>query len=323
MMIPTTPPAVRPGARTTTPVPGRSADQARSVAATRSATGARTAAGRSTGPSLRSGPSPAPADPRAALAQRVQPTTLAVEQTLPVLEPLRPLLPNGLRRGTTVQVDGVRDGVGSTSLALALAAGPSGAGSWVATVGVPALGLAAAAGYGIDLRRLVLVPEVPAEAWGTVVATLLDAFEVVLVRLPDPACMGGGPAARRGTGPAIQRRLRAVARERGAVLLRLGDGWAEAPDTWLRVVSTAWLGLGQGAGHLRARRATVEAGGRRGDDRPRRTDLWLPAPDGGVAAAAGAGEGATNRDRGDRRPARRWAADAPAPERPEVQRAAG
>jgi hypothetical protein len=190
---------------------------------------------------------------------------------LPVLGPLERLLPGGLRRGITVQVDGAREGVGSTSLALALLAGPSAAGS-SAAVGVPSLGLAAAARYGVDLGRLVLVGSPPPEQWGTVVATLLDAFDVVLARPP------AGGKVRAGDG----RRLTARARERGSVLVRLGasSAWPEVADLALTVTATAWEGLGQGYGHLRARRATVESGGRRGHDRPRRVDLWLPGPDG-------------------------------------------
>ncbi|MBA2496786.1 MAG: hypothetical protein H0V33_06755, partial [Acidimicrobiia bacterium] len=95
----------------------------------------------------------------AALAERVRPTVLAGEQVLPVLGALDGLLPGGLRRGSSLAVGVGRAGRpgGATSLALAVAAGPSAAGSWVAAVGVPSLGLAAAAGYGVDLDRLVLV----------------------------------------------------------------------------------------------------------------------------------------------------------------------
>jgi hypothetical protein len=202
---------------------------------------------------------------------------------LPVAEALTTLLPGGLVRGTSVQVSGVADGLGSTSLALALLAGPSAAGSWVAAVGVPTLGLAAAAGFGVDLGRLVLVAPPPAGEWGTVVATLLDAFEVVVAR---------PPAGR--VRPADVRRLAARARERGSVLVRLGPPggkpgaagpWPDAADVTLSVVATTWEGLGRGHGHLRARRATVEAGGRRGFDRPRRAELWLPGP-GGILAEA-------------------------------------
>lgn len=211
------------------------------------------------------------------LADRVRPTSLAREQVLPVAEPLGPFLPGGLVRGTSVQVTGVGEGSGSTSLALAVLAGPSAAGSWAAVVGVPSLGLAAAAGFGVDLGRLVLVAAPAPGEWATVVATLLDGFEVVVVARP--------PAG--GVRHADARRLAARARERGSVLVRLGAprAWPVAAEASLTVVATAWEGLGQGHGHLRARRATVEAGGRRGADRSRRADLWLPGPGGTLASA--------------------------------------
>lgn len=224
----------------------------------------------------------------AEVADRARPVALAREHVLPVLEPLERLLPDGLRRGTSVQVDGRREGVGSTSLALALVAGPSSAGSWAAAVGMPSLGLAAAAGYGVDLGRLVLVASPPPEQWGTVVATLLDAFDVVLARAP------AGARVRPGDG----RRLTARARERGSVLVRLGSSsaWPEAADLALTVTATAWHGLGQGHGHLRARRATVESGGRRAHDRPRQVDLWLPGPGGHLLACELEGQRPGRRD---------------------------
>ena len=55
--------------------------------------------------------------------------------------------------------------VGSTSLALQLVAAASAAGSWVAAVGVPALGAVAAAEAGVVLERLALVPR-PGRAVG-------------------------------------------------------------------------------------------------------------------------------------------------------------
>src|SRR3954469_15946286 len=190
----------------------------------------------------------------AEVAARARPVALAREQVLPVLPPLETLLPDGLRRGSTVAVGG------STSLALALVAGPAASGSWVAGIGVSSLGLAAAAELGVPLDRLVLVADPPAAAGGTIVATLVDAFDVVLVRA-------------RRVGVADARRLTARARERGAVLVLLGDGeraWPEAPNTRRRITSAQWHGLGEGHGHLRARRVEIEVDGRRGAARPRR-----------------------------------------------------
>jgi hypothetical protein len=217
-----------------------------------------------------------PAPDRSALrllGDRARPLTQAGERVLPAPDALTPLLPEGgLRRGSTV----VAGGPGGTSLALALAGVAIGARSWAAVVGLPSLGLLGAGELGLPLERVVLVDDPPTKAWGTVVAGLLDAFEVVLVR----------PTRRLGAGE--QRRLLARARDRGSVLIQAGgrtDVWAEAPDLRLTVVDAAWKGLGPGHGHLRARLVTVEVAGRRGAARPRRVELWLPGPHGGLAAA--------------------------------------
>jgi hypothetical protein len=191
------------------------------------------------------------------------------ERPLPVLPPLAPLLPHGgLRRGSTVVVQE------SPALLLALLAGPSQAGSWCAVVGMPALGLVAAAEVGVALDRLPLVPA-PGADWATVTAALLDALDLVVVA-PARSRVRDGDA----------RRLAARARQRGSVLVPFGvraGGW-EGADLWLTVGDARWEGLGAGHGHLRARLAEVHSAGRGSAARPRHARLWLPAADGGIAA---------------------------------------
>src|SRR4051794_27074041 len=97
---------------------------------------------------------------------------------LPTVPALSDLLPGGaLSAGSAYAVDD------STTLALGLLLGPSRAGSWCAVVGMPDLGVEAAAGLGIDLERLVLVPH-PGDHWLSVVSALVDVVSVVLVRPP-------------------------------------------------------------------------------------------------------------------------------------------
>ena len=188
------------------------------------------------------------------LAGRAGPVTLAEERTLPVVGPLQALLPDaGLRRGSTVSV------MGSTSLALQLVAAASAAGSWVAAVGLPALGPVAAAESGVVLERLALVPR-PGEQWATVTAALLDALDVVLVRPPHRLRQ------------ADARKLIARARERSAVLVPLGP-W-DGADMRLEVASSRWHGLGQGDGHLQGCRMEVVATGRRAAAREKRAVVW-------------------------------------------------
>ncbi len=228
------------------------------------------------------------------LAGRVRPVDLACDRRLPTLPAFDALLPaSGLRRGTTVAVGAVPGVTGATSLALALAAGASQAGSWVAVVGCGSLGLVAAAELGVALERLVLVadPGRDRSGWAPVVAAMVDGFDVVLVAT---ARRGG---AGMGTGDA--RRLVARVRERGGVLVGVGgDLPGQRSALCLTVTSASWQGLGQGAGHLQGRRVTVEAGGRGDAARGRRAELWLPRPGpglgpGGEAEGWLAGHGGT------------------------------
>ena len=197
-------------------------------------------------------------------AEQAKPVSLAGERSLPVLGALESLLPAGIRRGATATVDG---GSGSTSLALALGAAASQAGSWVGVVGAPKLGLLAAAELGLAPERVLVVPEVPAASVATAVAALLDAVDVVYV--------GGTVAA----GDA--RRLVARARERESVLIPLGARWPLGADVRLTVADPQWCWDGR----LVARRVQVTASGRGVYARERRASLWLPDESGAVSPA--------------------------------------
>lgn len=207
------------------------------------------------------------------LGERTQPLSLAVERTVPVMPALAGLMPaGGVPQGSTVEASGRA----ATSLSLALVARASQEGSWVVAVGLSELGLAAAAGLGVDLERLVLVDQPPSSSWVKVVATLVEAFDVVLICPDRPIPLNHA------------RRLQAQGRERGGLVLVSGAGpkaWPVAADVVLRTTDTRWSGIGDGHGHLHRRQVTVEAGGRRGAARLRRATLWLPGPDGKVGVA--------------------------------------
>jgi hypothetical protein len=194
---------------------------------------------------------------------------------LPVTAALRALLPDGLRRGSTVSVSG------SISLLLALLGTASAEGAWCALVGFPRISAEAAREYGIDLTRfaIVPVPDRAPSAWVTAVGALLDAVDIVAAR---------PPTARGGLAPADIRRLAARARSKDAVLMpfvpdepaRPGAAWPGA-DVRLHASDGVWAGIGNGDGRLHARRIEVSAGGKGSSARPRHTTLWLPADGGG------------------------------------------
>lgn len=239
-----------------------------------------------------------------ALVERTRPVVGAEQRTIAVTPAFEALLPGAaLQRGSLLQVDG---GAGATSLALALAAGPSQAGSWIAVLGAEDLGWGAAAELGVDMDRVAVVAA-EGDGWLNAVAALIDAFDVVVV------------ATQRRPDAARARRLRARARERGAVLILLplrsggqmvarGVDWHEAADVHLQVVGAEWSGLGQGWGRLRSRRLTVNVQGRRGAAAPKRVELWLPDPDGRVQVVEPAATAA--------RPSERQASERQAPRRP-------
>lgn len=202
--------------------------------------------------SLRSA-SPAPAPSLADLADRVrQMEGLAARRSLPLLPALAELA--DLRTGTTCEVSGV-------ALAMALLAGPSRAGEWIAVVGVPDFGLEAAAAFGIDLGRTIVVPD-PDEHWLSVTAGLIEVTGAVLVR--PPGAVTESQAARLGA------RLRRC----DAALLSLGP-W---PRGHLRLSAhdPVWSGVRRGSGHLTGCRVTVSVAAPGAP--PRKASLLLPGP---------------------------------------------
>jgi hypothetical protein len=202
---------------------------------------------------------------------------------IPVHECLRPLVPGGeLARGTIVAVPPRTapwpPAAAPTYLALALLAGATAGGAWGAAIGYPALGIAAAAGLGADLSKTLLLDE-PGDRWPDAVAILADAVDVILLHPPA-----------RPTGEQLRRltsRVRTTARQRGVALIVTGP-WSSAHLT-LHTHDPHWTGLGNGTGHLTARRVTVSSDGRAVHGRQREVDLWLPAADGTVADYISAG----------------------------------
>lgn len=207
---------------------------------------------------------------REQVAERSAP--VAGEQLLPVAASLRSLLPGGgLRRGATVEVGP------SISLTLALLAEASAGGAWCALVGLPEVGLVAAAEAGLALERLALVPD-PGPDLVAVTAALLDGLDLVV--------MAGGQRLPAGA----RQRLAARARRNGSVLLPVGP-WPGA-DVRLCVQEGRWRGLGgAGAGRLQCRQVRVRGSGRGSAHQLRAATMLLPGPDGRSHAVPGAGRG--------------------------------
>ncbi len=193
--------------------------------------------------------------------ERMQGTRLDAP-VLPVHPLLARLLPEGgLRAGGVYAVPA------APSLLMSLLATPSQSGSWAAVIGMPDLGVEAAALAGISLDKLVLIPS-PGQRLLPVTAAVADVLPLVAVR------MGSMP---RSSDAA---RLAARLRDRGSVLLVDGD-WPQA-DAVLTLREPRWSGLGAGHGYLTSREVTVSVASRRSPV-PRTGRVLLPGPGGALA----------------------------------------
>ncbi len=183
--------------------------------------------------------------------QRMQGTV--VTRTLPSLPGLSGVIQ--LRTGAAY-------GVNCASLALALLAGPSHAGEWIGIIGTSDLGLEAAAGFGVDLERTIVVPY-PGEHWLSVTAALVDVAAVVLVK--PPVLITEHEA----------ERMKSRLRQKDAALICWGE-WPHC-EAKLSAGISRWVGLGRGYGHITGRRMSVDVV--RGTMPTRSVDLWLPDSD--------------------------------------------
>lgn len=156
---------------------------------------------------------------------------------------------------------------GSMSLLLALLATSQGTSDWIAVVGAPDLGMLAAAGAGVALERVALVPRAGDDP-ASVVSALLDGMAYVVV----------GPEA--WLTASERRRLLARARERGSGLVSVRP-WEQAAVR-LDVTAHRWSGVDRGGGYLRRCELDVTRTARGVTDR---WALTLPSPAGLLVGA--------------------------------------
>jgi hypothetical protein len=203
------------------------------------------------------------------VVQLTAPVTLAREHTLPVLDELQPLLPEGgLRRGSTVTVRGA----GSCALAISLTAEVSRTGGWVVGVGVPTLGLSAALEAGVTLERWAFIDD-PGDQAAEVINALISGVDLIVV----------GPEVRLRL--THTRRLAARMRERGTTVVQIGtDPVASlSTDLTIEIERSSWTGVEWGHGRLRARRVEIATTGRGAAARSRRLAAWMPGLDGRIS----------------------------------------
>ena len=129
---------------------------------------------------------------------------------------------------------------------------------------------------GVPLGRVVVVGvDGGPSVWAERVAAAADGFELVVTHPPVGA-------------ERVVRRVRQRLQSNGVVLVAVDPATVPSMGCDLDLVTSriAWHGIGQGAGHLVARRALVKVGGRR-SPRPVERELLLPGPDGRVRECDG------------------------------------
>jgi hypothetical protein len=183
----------------------------------------------------------------AAVATKVVPVAPAHSRTIPIEGNLASLIPpGGLRRGSTIVVDGPA----ALALSMPLLAAATATGEWAAVVeidGFPSdFGALAAAEAGVALDRCAVVRRVPRDRWAVVVNALLEGM--VMVSAPIPRHLRAGDA----------HRLVTRARERRSVLLVHGDGWPAGANLRMHARTSRWQGLERGEGLLQQREILVE-----------------------------------------------------------------
>lgn len=251
--------------------PGRGADRAETLARLRGRIAA-----------VEGGASPAPMPipqtaPPAPAPEQMQTQTCAPVGGARSAEPGPAGLPELARPGTVGTLDG------SPTVLLGLIAQITSGGGHVAVIGLPRLGLIAAAEMGAVLDRVVWVPD-PGLDPEAVAAVLIDGMDLVVL---DPA--------RAEVPPTRARAITARVRRSGARLLVVGARWPGA-DTRIDAAVTGCVGLGRGHGRISGLELTVRVRGRAQAPRGLRLALgaegdrlcWRddPAPVGGALPQA-------------------------------------
>ena len=195
--------------------------------------------------------------------------TPVVRAPLPIVPSLAPLFADGgLVRGRTVACMGDA----ALSAALALSAAATRTGSWLAVVGVPNLGIAAAIEAGVAVERIVLAqPPRASREWITTVAALVEGFDVLIVA--PPASLSQHDARRLQTRILARQSVLIVVDMPALPLLGSPDVFASDLDVHADTV--AWSGIERGGSHITQRTVNVCVEGRR-CAAPREETITLP-----------------------------------------------
>jgi hypothetical protein len=155
-----------------------------------------------------------------------------------------------------------------------LSAAATRAGSWLAVVGVPNLGISAAVEAGVAVERLVLAhPPHTSREWITTVAALVEGFEVIIAA--PPPSLGAHDARRLQTRVAARQAV-LITVDR-ATLSTTNDARVFVPDVDVHAETIEWSGIERGGSHITRRSVRLRVDGRR-HPASRECIVTLPCP---------------------------------------------
>lgn len=195
------------------------------------------------------------------LSGLISPQLLASEQYLKLGGSLAKIFPLGrIQRGSVVLFEGGLNS-GVTSVALEFLATQSIQKSWCALVGFENLGFFAAFQKGVNLTRVVSVPD-PGKDVAQVAAVLMEAFPIVL--LGNPRHISFSQVRNLTARIRHHRSIMIVVRQENRQSYeRSRDVWSGYCDYVVNSSISDIFGLGQGEGFIKERRVSLSLGNKK------------------------------------------------------------
>lgn len=198
--------------------------------------------------------------PIANIASYISPQLLASEMYVELDGCLAEVFPFGrVQRGSVVLFEGSFNS-GVTSVLLEFLSSGGMRKMWTALVGFENLGFLAARERGVDLGRVVSVPD-PGRNLAQVIAVLLDAFSVVVI--DNPRLISSSQARNLVSRVRSSKSIVAVVQQHASAKNMAAKGvWPGSCDYLVRSSISGFSGLGRGGGFIKERQVSISLEGR-------------------------------------------------------------
>ena len=196
------------------------------------------------------------------LSRFVSPQLLASERYVELGGSLAQIFPLGrIQLGSVVLFEGESNS-GATSAVFEFLSSGGIRRNWSALVGFENLGFLAAFEKGVDLGKVVSVPD-PGRDLVQVVAVLTEAFRVVAIA--NPRFISSSQARNLTSRVRVNKSIIAIVQQGCDIAGTRGRGlWPGSYDYWISSSISGFTGLDRGSGFIKERRLSLSLGSRRG-----------------------------------------------------------